>query len=231
MIGGTGMRIEARYNGPPGSGNGGYSAGLLAAACDPPVVEVTLRRPPPLETEIATIPDLSGFVRAMVGDELIAEAAPARGERPEPVPPATWPEATEAAKRYLGFTDHPFPTCYVCGPQREDGLALYPGVLPDGRTAAPWRVPPDVSSVTMWAALDCPGGWSADLEGRPMVLGRMTARVDALPVVGEQHVVVGRRLAVDGRKTFTASTLYDSDGRVVASAEHVWLTVDPAAFN
>jgi acyl-CoA thioesterase FadM len=54
--------------------------------------------------------------------------------------------------------------------------------------------------------------------------------VDALPVVGEQHVVVGRRLAVDGRKTFTASTLYDSDGRVVATAEHTWITVDPATF-
>ena len=34
----------------------------------------------------------------------------------------------------------------------------------------------------------------------------------------------------DGRKTFTASTLHDSDGRVVARAEHVWVAVDPAAF-
>jgi acyl-CoA thioesterase FadM len=50
-------------------------------------------------------------------------------------------------------------------------------------------------------------------------------------MVGEQHVVVGRRLAAEGRKTFTASTLYDSDGRVVATAEHVWLVVDPDAFN
>ena len=48
-----------------------------------------------------------------------------------------------------------------------------------------------------------------------MVLGRMTARVDALPVVGEEHVVVGQARGHDGRKTFTASTLYDADGRVV----------------
>ena len=39
-----------------------------------------------------------------------------------------------------------------------------------------------------------------------------------------------RPAASDGRKTFTASTLYDADGRVVAVAEHVWIAVDPANF-
>jgi hypothetical protein len=41
------MIIPARFNGPPGSGNGGYSAGLFAggARC-----EVTPRVPPPLDT-------------------------------------------------------------------------------------------------------------------------------------------------------------------------------------
>ncbi|MBM0239515.1 hypothetical protein JNW88_24485, partial [Micromonospora sp. ATA32] len=40
------MIIEARFNGPPGSGNGGWSAGVFAAgrgSAGP--VEVTLRRP------------------------------------------------------------------------------------------------------------------------------------------------------------------------------------------
>ena len=59
----------------------------------------------------------------------------------------------------------------------------------------------------------------------------MTARDDALPVVGEPHVVVGQQRGEDGRKAFTASTLYDSDHRVVATAQHVWIAVDPAAFN
>ena len=84
---------------------------------------------------------------------------------------------------------------------------------------------------TTWAALDCVGGWSEDLAGRPCVLGRMTARVDALPVVGEPHVVVGRHLSTEGRKSFTASTLYDADGRVVATARHTWIQVDPAVFH
>jgi hypothetical protein len=59
----------------------------------------------------------------------------------------------------------------------------------------------------------------------------MTARVDAFPVVGEPHVVVGRHRGIDGRKSYTASTLYDADGRVVATARHTWIQVDPSAFN
>ena len=48
---------------------------------------------------------------------------------------------------------------------------------------------------------------------------------------GEQHVVTGEHRGADGRKTFTASTLHDSDRRIVGRAEHVWVAVDPATFN
>ena len=65
---------------------------------------------------------------------------------------------------------------------------------------------------------------------RMMVLGRMTARVDALPALGEEHVVVGLDRGSEGRKTWTAATLYDSGGRVVARAEHTWVAVNPTAF-
>jgi hypothetical protein len=29
----------------------------------------------------------------------------------------------------------------------------------------------------------------------------------------------------------SAASLYDSSGRLVGTAEHVWIAVDPAAFN
>ena len=113
------------------------------------------------------------------------------------------------------------------------------------RVAAPW-VPdstvtteeheygdpaPRASLATTWSALDCIGGWAGDLTERLMVLGRMTAIIDTLPVVDEQHVVTGEHRGSEGRKTFTASTLHDADGRIVGRAEHVWLAIDPAMFN
>jgi hypothetical protein len=58
----------------------------------------------------------------------------------------------------------------------------------------------------------------------------MTARVDTLPLVGEEHVVVGHDRGSEGRKTWTAATLYDADGRVVGRAEHTWVAVNPADF-
>ena len=79
----------------------------------------------------------------------------------------------------------------------------------------------------VWAALDCPGGWTLDIVGRPAVLGRITAQVDALPRVGEPCVVMGRLLRRSGRKGFSATTVYDGDGRVLGRAESVWIEIDP----
>ena len=43
-------------------------------------------------------------------------------------------------------------------------------------------------------------------------------------------MLVGLDGGRDGRKTFSSSTLYDADGRVVGTAEHLWVAVDPADF-
>ncbi len=82
----------------------------------------------------------------------------------------------------------------------------------------------------VWAALDCPGGWTDDIAGRPMVLGRITAVVRRLPLPGERLVVVGAWLETSGRKTMTATSVYDAAGRVVGSAAHTWIRIDPSTF-
>jgi hypothetical protein len=220
----SGMQIPARFNGPPGSGNGGWSAGAVAVAAgaraDGRAFEVTLRVPPPLDTEL-TVAD----GRALAPDgTLVAEVTPA-ADAGDPVPPVSFDAATEAARGYPGFAAHPFPTCYVCGPDRPDGLRLFPGVLPDGRTAAPWTVPADVTVETMWAALDCPGGWAALHQGRTYVLGRIAVAVTALPEPGSPGVVTGRADAMAGRKALTSSTVYDASGAPVAQARATWIAV------
>ena len=47
------VSVPRRFNGPPDSANGGYTCGLVAELVDADVVQVTLRSPPPLETELA----------------------------------------------------------------------------------------------------------------------------------------------------------------------------------
>lgn len=217
--------IGAQFNGPDGSGNGGYSAAVFAAAVPEHVpVEVTLRRPPPLEVPLTVTPCPDGADIGGRDGELIAQV-----RRVAPfdatVAPVSWEEAVEASRDYPGFTDHPFPACYVCGPKRPDGLRIFPGRLPDGRTAAPFVVPAEVDDRTCWAALDCPGGWAVLGPGRPYVLGRIAATISARPEPGAECVVMGRVVETSGRKALVHSTLYDPAGQVLAYARATWIAI------
>lgn len=243
--------VPTRFRGPPVSGNGGWTSGALATMTAPDdavgrAVEVTLRMPPPLERPMPVSVEVGRHV-ARDGDRVVAEArAVDAGPTPVEAVPAEVARAAEAA--YAGLRSHPFPSCFACGVGREpgDGLRIFPGPVgaPDaGRAAATWTPHPSLAAPgsgdgplrttapIAWAALDCIGAWSGeDVGERPIVLGRMTAVVDACPLVGEEHVVVGERRGVEGRKIFTAATLYAADGRVVGRAEHVWFSIDPADF-
>ncbi|HET8683513.1 MAG TPA: hypothetical protein VFM54_16830 [Micromonosporaceae bacterium] len=219
------MIISRRFNGPPESGNGGYCAGRFAALVDGPAV-VTLRRPPPLDTPLRATRGSAGF-RVYAGEQVVADALAAHGPAPVPVPPVALTEALDASEEYGGLVDHPFRTCYVCGVDRAegDGLLIFAGPLPDGRSAAPWVVPDDVAVETMWAALDCPGGWAIGGVGRPYVLGQIAAVVSALPEPGEICLVVGECDRVEGRKAATRSTIYSLKSEVMATAEATWIAV------
>jgi len=221
------MIIEARFNGPPGSGNGGYSAGLIAARvpASGDEVEVTLRRPPPLDTPLSVE---DGVPLSVYDPErhLIAQASPTRVTI-DPVEPVSHAEAVAYSAGYHGFTHHPFPTCFVCGPDRTpgDGLRIFPGPAGAHRTAAPWQVPPDVSPVMVWAALDCPGGWAVVSQARPYVLGRIAARVEALPRPGTACTIMGEVGKEEGRKAYVRSTLYSPEGKILAHATATWIAL------
>jgi hypothetical protein len=234
------ITVSARFTGPPRSANGGYVSGRLARYVDgESPVTVTLRTPPPLETTMQ-VDDVDGVLVLRHGDTVVAEAA-AGDFAHDPVAPIDSESAERAHSSYPGLSDHPFPTCFSCGPDRRpgDGLRLTPGQVGPGRTACLWVPHTSVASddddrvadaAFVWSALDCPGGWASDLHARPLVLGRMTAQCYAPPVIGEPQVVVGRLIQEVGRKTLTATALYDNDGRVLGRAEHVWIAIDPADF-
>ncbi|MGH3037371.1 MAG: hypothetical protein ACRDMU_09340, partial [Gaiellaceae bacterium] len=131
------MRIPARFNGPPRSANGGYTCGLVARLLGGEA-EVTLRVPPPLERELRVV-RANGRVELWDGETLVAEGEPAVVDVDVPAP-VSLAEAEAASTRYAGFAHHAYPTCFTCGPERDDGLGIYAGAVAgrDGVVAAPW---------------------------------------------------------------------------------------------
>jgi hypothetical protein len=221
--------IDPRFNGPPGSGNGGYTCGLVARHAGEPV-EVTLRLPPPLGRPLAvTVGD--GRTVVHDGDALVAEAVPAAVELELP-DPIGLDEAREAAARYPGFAQHAFPTCFVCGPDRSDGLRIFAGPVEARElVAAPWRPDPSlaaedgtVADEFVWAALDCPGAFAVGFSERgETVLGRLAARIGRAPAAGEPCVVVGWPLGEEGRKLYAGTALFSTAGDVYAVARATWI--------
>ena len=235
------ITIPHRFCGPPESGNGGWVSGTVATHVPTtalrPAVTVRLASPPPLGRPLAldAVPTTDGVVglRLLDGDHLVASATASEGLVGEVPPSVTSEQALDAETRFEGLAGHPFPTCFSCGTGRdpEDALCLRPGPLADGsgRYAATW-VPREASVPLVWAALDCPGGWSAGIAGRPMVLGTMAARVHALPEPGERHVVLAWQRGSEGRKHHSGSALFSPAGRLLARAEATWIAVDPTTI-
>src|SRR5262245_45936016 len=153
--------IGARFNGPPGSANGGYACGLVASLLGGGTVEVRLRRPPPLDRPLRW--DGSAL---RDGEDVVVEGAPVpaadAGPPDEVPPPVDLDDARAAAAAYPGLISHPYPTCFGCGPERApgDGLRISPGPVP-GRhvVAAAWVPHPSVAVdgevplAVAWAAL------------------------------------------------------------------------------
>lgn len=234
------LTVPSRHCGPPESGNGGWVAGAVArhvgTSPERPAVSVRLSSPPPLDRTLTVVgvDAAATTVRLLDGAVLVATATAVPAPDDPLSDPATPAEAEAAQERYEGAADHPFPTCFSCGTAREpgDGLRLRPGPLDDGtgRYAAPWTVPDDVTTAVVWAALDCPGGWSAGVAGRPMVLGTMTTYLLREPEPGERTVVTAWQRGSEGRRHLSATTLHDEAGQLLGRAEATWIAVDPTTI-
>lgn len=223
------VTISARFNGPLESGNGGYSAGALAAFLEG-AAEVSLRRPVPLDTVLRVRRGDNGEVLAFDGEDLVAEARPAPDFELEVPPPVSVGQARTATSGYRGKTDGPFSDCFVCSRTREDTLGVFAGAV-EGRelVASPWTPPQwtaddsgHVRPEIVWAVLDCPTYFAAYIRHPeplpPGVLARFTGRLDAPVPVGEEHVVIAWPLAVDGRKHHAGVAVISAAGEVLARA-------------
>ena len=221
------LTVPAQFNGPLQSGNGVYSAGLLASFLDEPV-EVTLRSPVPLDRELEVVGRDDGSIELLADGELIAEAREVGGldlEIPEPV---SLKEARRAMAGYRGMTEGEFSRCFVCGKAREDSFGVFAGEVDGRRAVASTWVPPTwgeggtghVAPELIWAALDCPAYFATHIEGElsTAMLARMTGHVVAPVATGVEYVVAAWPIEIDGRKQHAGSALFSADGELLAAA-------------
>jgi len=228
-------RVASRFCGPPGSGNGGYTVGMIGKRLGTEV-EVTLKRPIPMDQTMQVVADPAGVAALLHADTEIASARVA--ELDLDVPEAiSFSEAAAARASYPGYRAHPFPNCYVCGTNRccGDGMCLFTGTVGDGMVASSWVPTAEfvdeegiVAPEFIVAALDCPGAWALiqryGIEG-PIVLGRMTYRLDKPIYAGERYVVMGWAQGRERRKALCGTAIYDTDGEVCASAAATWIQI------
>lgn len=176
----TTLTVPSRFNGPPASGNGGYSCAVVAARFDGPCA-VSLRRPVPLdkaldvETEnglgsgIVGTARESGALRVSADGELIAEAVRAPPLAPWSGPVVDLEAARDATSRFVSPPSGFFDRCFVCGRERHDGFCVFAGPIAESNTPASSRssshsdekreLGPVVAST--WT----PPAWAADEDG------------------------------------------------------------------
>ena len=228
-------RVASRFCGPPHSGNGGYTVGMIGKHLGPEV-EVTLKRPIPVDDNMQVLADPAGVASLLHADTEIASARTAELDLDVP-DGITFADAAAARANFPGYKVHPFPNCYVCGTNRccGDGMCLFTGTVGEGVVASSWV--PTAEFVTeagivgpefICAALDCPGAWALidryGIEGQ-VVLGRMTYRLSKPIYAGERYVVMGWATGREGRKAFCGTAVYDAEGQVCAAAGATWFQI------
>jgi len=235
--------VPDRFRGPPLSGNGGYVAGAAAAYLDSEnPIEVTLRSPIPLDDPMNVAKDeTTGTVTIWHGDTLIAEVKPGELDMSIPQPP-DWSETLKARPNSpaLAQNINPIipdgvgfhPVCFCCGADHKEGLQVFASpVQGNDQVAAIWKTKSEwaeadgfIPDSFLWTALDCPGQFAyfaADI--RTGMLGRMTGKVNLRAKAGEEYLVSGWRIGVEGKKHFAGTAIHDQDGLLLAAAKSVWI--------
>lgn len=239
------FRIGRRFQGPTGSGQGGWTAHRFEASVGRPL-QVSIRAPIPLETDLAVARESWDEAAWRLG---LPDGGPAgtpimtgrpRGLLDVDTSPVSI-DAAAAARRTFGqlVGDHPVPGCFSCG-LLDDSMCVHAAPLGDGtdRYATDWTVPSwalavgGVDEGVLWAALDCAAAWYVcrSRERRTAFTVQFAVDVLAALEVGETYALVawsgGADDDWDGRKRCAGSVAFDREGKCVARSTSFWVSVE-----
>ncbi len=230
--------IKPEFCGFPGSGHGGYVAGLVAGFMNNEA-EITFRKPSPIDRPLSLSRLDAHRVLLKDGEDVLLEANPMQVELSNPDPP-TYAEAVAAAQESLALGNGPpLSNCFVCGCDRDEssGLRIFPGPASEKKiVAAPWIPHPSLADDTgrvrtefLWAALDCPGAYAVVSEVvQVILLGQVSAKVLATVNPGDKCIVIGWHIATEGRKIYAGTALFQEQGELLGSARQTW--IEPKSF-
>lgn len=232
--------VAPLHVGPPGTGNGGWVCGLLTERLDDLVpaegdltaATVRLSAPTPLGRPLrwevdGTVADGSGLaVHLLDGETLLGTVR--RTTAPDlTVPAPVGLEEARAAAAGFDPSGHPYPGCYVCGPEADGGLRVFVGpvagrddVLASPVTLTEEGLPP------VLAALDCPGAFTVGFGEEALLLGTLTSTVHAEAPLGRELVVIAWAIGREDRKRHSGTALLDGE-RVLATAAATWIAPAP----
>ena len=192
---------------------------------------MSLKRPAPLDVDLRA--EAQGDEATLfLGEDELAVAERAELAMAVPEPPSL--AEAKAAEQRFDKGAHIYPGCFVCGPGREpgDGWRIFPGSIAPGRVAASWTPGAEfaddsgaVRSEFLWAALDCPGYFAVQDAAGLALLGRIAVTIKRPVPSGEQLIVQGWAIASEGRKHRAGTAIHDAEGRPLASAEQVWISL------
>lgn len=227
------IRIGGWFQGPTGSGNGGWASSRLASRL-PVEVTTSIRAPIPLDTDLDIEATSEGWDLRDPDGTTIMTATPW-----EPRFAATEPvgvdDAAAARTRFADFVpEHPVPYCFSCGTQH-DSMRVHAAPIGGDRVATDWTVPDwavnegVVDAGTLWAALDCCSAWWVGYTREPRTAFTVQYAVEQTGTLrpGETYAIVGWAGDHDpewnGRKRHGASAAFDRDGRCVARSVSLWV--------
>lgn len=243
------IRIGGRFQGPPGSGQGGWTAQRFVSALGEQTdaeLTVAIRAAIPLETDLSIVAvgtDDEPCWTLVAPDDTVVMVASPWSPRFADTEPVSIGEAAAARRRFGSLVDdHPVPSCFSCGPSPGSmGVHAAPltvGDRRDDRFATDWTVPDwavdrdgTVDPGVLWAAIDCCVAWWVGWSRHPRTALTVQYAVDELRPLrpGATYALVGwsgdHDPEWDGRKRHGASAAFDSDGRCVARSVSFWVSI------